>query len=259
MGTMSPEEARRLLGVPTDASGEQIRRAYRRRARTDHPDAGGDPDAFLRLQAARDLLAGSPREMPRRTSSPSTGSHRRPSTEGPIATGWGETARAEWHEGRVDTSVVDWAVAPPDPPHAWSRDDLARVLAGAGGRPPGTARGLSRRPGSFLNRTAAWLSDDLFSRWSVAPSAQRGRAGHDVEVVLHFPPGPGRKVADRTDFPLGWVAERRPSSTVVVRVLHPSRGLRETALRSANALADVLDHMGWPLDDWWHVRAVSEP
>jgi hypothetical protein len=133
------------------------------------------------------------------------------------------------------------------------------VLAAGTDDTCGRARGLSRRPGSALNRTAAWLSDDLFCRWTVSPSARRGREGHDVEVVLTFPAGPGRKVADRTDFPLGWVAERRPNSTVVLRVLHPSRERRQTALRTADALAGVLDHMGWPLGDWWHVRAVPEP
>lgn len=257
MEAMTPEQARRLLDVPADASVEQVRRAYRRRARTDHPDAGGDPAAFMRLQAALDVLTR-PRPAPPRAASPSTGRHRRPSTEGPIATGWGETARAEWHDQRIDTAVLDWDAVPPAPPHVWTRDDLARALAAGTTETCGRARGLSRRPGSPLNRTAAWLSDDLFCRWAVAPSTGRGREGHDVEVVLTFPSGPGRKVADRTDFPLGWVAERRPSTTVVVRVLHPSRDRRQTALRTADALAGVLEHMAWPLGDWWHVRADSE-
>jgi hypothetical protein len=158
----------------------------------------------------------------------------------------------------VDTSVVDWEVAPPPPPHPWSRDDLARHLVTADGV-LGSARGLSRRPGSWLNRTAAWLSDDFFCMWQITPSAARGRAGHDVEIVLRFPSGPGRKVADRTEFPLGWVAERRPSSTVVAQVLHPSQDVRQTALRAADALTDVLATTGWPLGDWWHVRADAGP
>ena len=45
-----------LLGVPVDASNEAIRRAFRARARTAHPDAGGDPDAFRRLQDAYETL-----------------------------------------------------------------------------------------------------------------------------------------------------------------------------------------------------------
>lgn len=255
MASMTPDQARSLLGVTEDASPDEVRRAYRRHARTHHPDAGGDPEAFVRLQTALDVLTGGPAPKPPPAASPSTGNHRRPSTEGPIATGWGETARAQWHEQQVDTTVLDWDADLPTPPHAWSRDDLARTLA----RSNLTARGLSRRPKSLLNRTAAWLSDDLFCEWTVHPSPQRGRAGHDVEVLLRFPSGPGRKVADHTDFPLGWVAERRPSTTVVVRVLHPSWDVRATAVRTADALAGVLDLMDWPLGDWWHVRAVTEP
>lgn len=45
-----------ILGVAHDAGQEEIRTAYRRHAKTSHPDSGGDPQAFLRAQAAYDLL-----------------------------------------------------------------------------------------------------------------------------------------------------------------------------------------------------------
>ncbi len=41
-----------VLGIRPDADTGQIRTAYRRRARYVHPDAGGDDDAFTRLQDA---------------------------------------------------------------------------------------------------------------------------------------------------------------------------------------------------------------
>ena len=53
---MSPEEARRLLDVPRDASPEMIRAAHRRLVARVHPDAGGTADLSARVNAARDTL-----------------------------------------------------------------------------------------------------------------------------------------------------------------------------------------------------------
>ncbi len=41
-----------VLGVPPDASEEDLKRAYRRRMRQTHPDLGGDPEVFLLVQEA---------------------------------------------------------------------------------------------------------------------------------------------------------------------------------------------------------------
>jgi curved DNA-binding protein CbpA len=46
-----------ILGVPRDASAAVIRRAFRQKARTEHPDAGGSPDMFQQLKAAYDILS----------------------------------------------------------------------------------------------------------------------------------------------------------------------------------------------------------
>jgi curved DNA-binding protein CbpA len=46
-----------ILGVPREASDAEIRLAFRLKARTEHPDAGGSPDAFQRLKAAYDILS----------------------------------------------------------------------------------------------------------------------------------------------------------------------------------------------------------
>jgi curved DNA-binding protein CbpA len=46
-----------ILGVPREASEAEIRQAFRHKARTEHPDAGGSPDAFQRLKDAYDILS----------------------------------------------------------------------------------------------------------------------------------------------------------------------------------------------------------
>lgn len=52
------DEHRRMLGLPTGRRlyGPEIKEAYRRAARTAHPDAGGSERDFLALSAARDAL-----------------------------------------------------------------------------------------------------------------------------------------------------------------------------------------------------------
>ena len=45
------------LGLGRDASAEEIKRAYRKEALTNHPDRGGDKEKFQRLQAAYEVLS----------------------------------------------------------------------------------------------------------------------------------------------------------------------------------------------------------
>ena len=45
-----------VLGIARDADDEKIRAAYRRKAKVAHPDSGGAPDDFVRIQKAGELL-----------------------------------------------------------------------------------------------------------------------------------------------------------------------------------------------------------
>lgn len=53
---MGRDEAAQLLGVPVDADPDTVRHAWRLWARVAHPDVGGDPAHFARLEEARRVL-----------------------------------------------------------------------------------------------------------------------------------------------------------------------------------------------------------
>jgi hypothetical protein len=55
----APEQPWQVLGVSSQASTEEIERAYRRLAADHHPDRGGDSHTMARINAARDQLLGS--------------------------------------------------------------------------------------------------------------------------------------------------------------------------------------------------------
>ena len=45
-----------MLEITKDATTEQIKKAFRKRALREHPDKGGDPNKFKRLKEAYDTL-----------------------------------------------------------------------------------------------------------------------------------------------------------------------------------------------------------
>jgi DnaJ family protein C protein 19 len=66
--TMPTDEARRLLGVPVDASLAEVREAHRRLIARVHPDAGGSAELATRVNAARDALVAEMNRRPPRAS-----------------------------------------------------------------------------------------------------------------------------------------------------------------------------------------------
>ncbi|HVX56954.1 MAG TPA: J domain-containing protein [Candidatus Saccharimonadales bacterium] len=54
VGESSASDWWKTLGVPINATPEQVREAYRLLVRKHHPDVGGDPEMFHRVQSAMD-------------------------------------------------------------------------------------------------------------------------------------------------------------------------------------------------------------
>ncbi len=54
--TLRDDSPHSILGVSPSATWSEIKRAYHALARIHHPDIGGDPAAFRRMQAAFEVL-----------------------------------------------------------------------------------------------------------------------------------------------------------------------------------------------------------
>lgn len=106
-----------VLGVPTDASDAELRRAYRQKLRETHPDTGGSAPAFDRVQRAWELV-GTPE------------------------------ARAVYDSGRSRSQDPERTWAPPAPP---PRPGSTRPQARMHGHPGGWYRER------YLDLLAEWV------------------------------------------------------------------------------------------------------
>lgn len=120
-----------LLGLDADATDDEIRRAYRSRAKAAHPDAGGDPAAFRQLLIAYETLIRSDR---RRDYDDAQGIRVEPRARtdgGRRDDGWdgrqgefsGDVSFPAWMRGITDEQWI------PPPPDESALEDPVRVAA----------------------------------------------------------------------------------------------------------------------------------
>jgi len=105
---MSTADAARILGVEPDASPEEIRRAYKRKALENHPDRGGDPVKMVEVNVAKEILDGN--RQPDQGHSPSRYEDAGPAYQG---TPWKEPEKIEvtWEQAKAKAGVpsgVEW-------------------------------------------------------------------------------------------------------------------------------------------------------
>lgn len=237
--SLTREEALRVLDLPPTAQAPAVKRAYRRLARRHHPDVGGDPATFHRLQLALERLL----EEPAGRGPP------------PVARGRPSRPTGSWAAGEavdttpVDLTVVDWATEPTAQGARLSRDGAAVHLAAGEQALVQPLRATSRAPGSRLNRVAGQLSPDLTAQLDVrAGTDDRGRPVVVVEVTgAHRR---ARRTLDRVAVGEEWMRLRGSSTTVLRSTLVPSPERRATALRAARRLEELLERVGWPLSAW---------
>lgn len=98
--TMDLHEARRLLGLPRQATPVDVEVAFRRLARRHHPDHGGDATDFARLVVARNTLRAD--DVAAGGHQPSDGASHRPSAAGAVRvvrTRWWQRALRALRDG----------------------------------------------------------------------------------------------------------------------------------------------------------------
>jgi hypothetical protein len=183
---------------------------------------------------------------------------------GPPVTAPGRPSRGrdEWSSTHgsagapVDLEAIDWELPLPEPGSRLSRDLVARWLASGDARPVRALTATSRAPGSRLNRVAPNLSSDLTASLEIVPTTDdRGRVV--VATQVRGNNRRARRVLDDVGLDGGWVRRRGTASTTLRRAAPPEGRPRVTALRTADAIAAVLDRAAWPLSTW--VLTVRDP
>jgi hypothetical protein len=144
---------------------------------------------------------------------------------------------------------VDWDRPLPTGAVALGRELLARWLAAPSVAPVHPLVATSRAPGSRLNRAAPRLSGDLTAALRVgADTDDRGRP----VVTAHLSAGNrrARRTLDEVGLDGGWVRRRGSATTTLRRAVLPAPDRRVTALRTAEAVDELLERARWPLGSW---------
>jgi hypothetical protein len=228
------EQAARILGVSAAAPDVEVKRAYRRLVRDHHPDAGGDPAAFQRLQRAYERLTVADPDAPPL-----------------VARGRPSRAPVPFIDETVvvDLGAIDWSTPPPEDGDPLSVDALARWLAPEPDAPLGAVRATSRAPGSRLNRVARHLATELTSTLSLATvTDDRGRELLGIGVTAAT--RRARRALEAIGAEDGWVRTRGSTTTSLRTTIGLSPDPRATAVRGVTRVVALLDHIEWPLHAW---------
>jgi hypothetical protein len=233
-GPLTRQEASRLLGVPTTASDQVIKQAYRRLVREHHPDRGGDPGSFDRLQRAYERLVAD--DAP---AAPSVARGRPSRPPAPHSS----------EDDRADVGSVAWDLAAPGVDVPLDRDRLAVLLARDGDGPVSRVTATSRAPGSRWNGAAAKLSP-AFTAWLTIAPALDDRGATVVRADLTAGGRRARRALDRVVLDGVWTRTRRSTTTMLATTLKPSTQRRTTAVRVTDRVVPLLDALRWPLVEW---------
>jgi hypothetical protein len=230
---LTRDEALRVLHLSGGADPAAVKRAYRRLAREHHPDRGGDPSTFQRLQRAYERLVTDPRPPRPRVA------RGRPSRPDAVVD----------HLDLADVTSVAWDTPAAVPGDRLERDGLIVALARPVDGPLHAVGASSRAPGSRFNGLAPILAGDLASSLHIRPSTDdRGRVV--VATEIRGTNRSARRALDRAELDGAWLRTRTSSSTVLRATLEPSDDRRRTALRTADRLAALLERLDWPLAAW---------
>lgn len=199
-----------MLGVARDANADDIKRAFRQKARALHPDAGGDPEAFKRVADAYEVLKD-PRERARydrrsqpRTGGPFYGSHWNGAGTRPGATGAGAPA----NDGLDLEDIFN------------DFGDVRPGRATGGGRPTVTPqRPAPSAPPRTERAAPAW--GDIPQRDGARPRAPSTAEGSSPQADTPNGERPGGDVHTRADVPAD-IARDGGSVTVTYRRLRRS-------------------------------------
>lgn len=180
-----------VLGVAPGAGQEELRRAFRRRLRQTHPDAGGDAAVFVRVQRAWEQV-GTPAARAaydRGRGAAGGGEHASDSPAAGTAPRAGSRPRARssglpggWRRERYLAAVREWAGRGSDIPDPY-RPALVRQL-------PREIRALLAR--AAAEEATARVIAELgigYTAWHGIALAERGRADAELDHVVLGPSG----------------------------------------------------------------------
>jgi curved DNA-binding protein CbpA len=260
-----------VLGLAPGVRHDDIKRRFRQLAHDLHPDRGGDPERFQSVhEATRTLL-----EAPQRAAAPRV-ARGRPSRDAIDTAGRAAGVRSPQRPDLPDQDLVplcddEWRAIEPRP-RVGVLDVLllARILLDAT-----SLELISRAPGARTNRFAPLLAGDsastlhfrrlhvrratppgdLPSATSVArPSHRTGThvallaRGRAARRALAAAPTEGLRTAS-------WRRERGDTSILLAGTVRSDVDPLHTARLAATAASELLEVLGWPIEQW----ALSAP